>query len=153
MATYWNGLKAWNRLQGLAFHTVADILLAYIAARDTWNSAAINAGNSFFSNILPHSSLEGQLLLRKGISTKFWTYGGERSDWPPDLRWKQSAHAGFGSLPLLTAQQLLTWAYRHCPTADKAANLVMMGYSLFQLDKNISWIYKKQQRHRLHKTL
>ncbi len=37
--------------------------------------------------------------------------------------------------------------------ADKIVSLITTGYSLFQLEKNISLFYKRQQRQQLHKTI
>jgi hypothetical protein len=59
-------LKPWNRLLGLYFHSVADILAAYETVRDIEHCAAIN--NYFsFSKVFPLSEVERQFLAQKGI--------------------------------------------------------------------------------------
>jgi hypothetical protein len=42
-------------------------------------------------------------------------------------------------------------APRKCPIEKMVVSLATTGYSLFQLDKNTSIIYKKQQKLQLHK--
>jgi hypothetical protein len=49
-----NRLQPWNRMLGLAFHAVADLLAAYETSRDSWHAAAI-AGHSSFSKLFPLS--------------------------------------------------------------------------------------------------
>jgi hypothetical protein len=63
-----NRLKQSNRLLGIAFHAVADILLAYETGRDAWHSEAID-DHSFFSKVLPLTALKGQLLACKRVYT------------------------------------------------------------------------------------
>jgi hypothetical protein len=49
--------------------------------------------------------------------------------------------------------KLLIHALWRGPTADKVVSLVITSYALFELDKNISIVYKKQQWHILHKSI
>jgi hypothetical protein len=40
-------LLPWNRLMGLAFHSVATLLASYETTRDLWHTAAINGHTNF----------------------------------------------------------------------------------------------------------
>jgi hypothetical protein len=56
--------------------------------------------------------------------------------------------------PLLQHKlRLLIQALQPSRTADKAFSLVSTSYSVFQLDTNISLVFKKKQRHQLHKSI
>jgi hypothetical protein len=61
-------LLPWNRLMGLAFHSVATLLAFYETTRDLWHTAAIN-GHTNFSKVFPLSSAEGTLLAEREILT------------------------------------------------------------------------------------
>jgi hypothetical protein len=56
-----NQIQPWNRMLGLAFHAVADLLAAYETSREFWHAAAI-AGHSSFSKIFPLSVGEMSIL-------------------------------------------------------------------------------------------
>jgi hypothetical protein len=49
--------------------------------------------------------------------------------------------------------RLLICALQRNPTVDKIISPATTGYALFQLDKNISIVYRKQQRDRLHNSV
>jgi hypothetical protein len=63
-----NRLQPWNRLLGLAFHAVADLLATYETSRDSWHAAAI-AGHSSFSKLFPLSVGEMATLKNRNIYT------------------------------------------------------------------------------------
>jgi hypothetical protein len=58
----------YNRLLGLAFHAVADLLATYETSRDSWHAAAI-AGHSSLSKLFPLSVGEMTILKDKNIYT------------------------------------------------------------------------------------
>ncbi len=62
------GAKTLEPAVCLSFYAVADILVAYETAWDTWYRAAIN-GTSSFSKVFPVSAMEGQILSEKAIYT------------------------------------------------------------------------------------
>jgi hypothetical protein len=49
--------------------------------------------------------------------------------------------------------RLLIHSLRRAPVVDKFVTSTTTASSLFCLDKNLSQIYKQQQRHKLHKTI
>jgi hypothetical protein len=49
--------------------------------------------------------------------------------------------------------RVLIQALQRPPTEDKFVGLATKCYALFQLDKKISFVYKKHQRNRLHKSI
>jgi hypothetical protein len=63
-----NRLQPWNRLIGLAFHSVADLLATYETLRDSWHAAAI-AGHSSFSKLFPLSVGEMAILRDRNVHT------------------------------------------------------------------------------------
>jgi hypothetical protein len=56
-----NRILPWNRMMGLAFFAVADLLATYETSREFWHAAAI-AGHSSFSKIFPLSNGERSIL-------------------------------------------------------------------------------------------
>jgi hypothetical protein len=56
-----NRILPWNRMFGLAFLAVADLLATYETSREFWHAAAI-AGHSNFSKVFPLSTGERNIL-------------------------------------------------------------------------------------------
>ncbi len=89
-------------------------------------------GHLSFSKVFPLSTLEGQL------SIKGYT-------WSPNLwRWMTTLVLELAPHPLLQHKlRLLIHALQRTTHPDKAVSLVSTGYSVFQLDTNISLVFKK----------
>ncbi len=56
-----NRIQPWNRMLGLAFIAVADLLATYGTSQEFWHAAAI-AGHSSFSKVFPLSNGERSIL-------------------------------------------------------------------------------------------
>ncbi len=150
-----NKLKSWKQLLGLSFHSVADIFLlaAYETDRDTWDCTAIN-GHSSFSKLFALSEIEGQLLAQKGIYIASHIIEVDDLFGRLTTNENRPLRADLAPFPMLQHKlRVLIQALQRPPTEDKFVGLATKCYALFQLDKKISFVYKKHQRNRLHKSI
>jgi hypothetical protein len=148
-----NRLQQWNRMLGLAFHAVAALLAAYKTWRESWHGAAI-AGHSSFSKIFPLSSGEISILHDNNVCTVSQLLEVN------DLTGRLTTHENTALLAQLAAYphlqhklRLLIRSLRRAPVVDKSVAPITTATSLFALDKNLSQIFKQQQRRKLHKTI
>ncbi len=116
---------------------MADLLASYETSRDSWHAAAI-AGHSSFSKLFPLSAGEMSILRDNRLTVE------ENRLLLADL----SLHPN-----LQHKLRLLIHSLRCAPVVDKFVTSTTTASSLFCLDKNLSQIYKQQQRHKLHKTI
>jgi hypothetical protein len=140
-------------LLGLAFHAVADLLGTYETSRDSWHAAAI-AGHSSFSKLFPLSVGEMAILKDKNIYTVSQLL--EVNDLTGRLTVDESRLplADLSTYPHLQHKlRLLVHSMRRAPLVDKFVSQATTASSLFCLDKNLSQIFKQQQRHKLHQMI
>jgi hypothetical protein len=143
----------WNRLQGLAFQSVAALLVSYETTRDLWHTAAIN-GHTNFSKVFPHSVPEGGMLADRGLCTVSQLL--EINDLTARLTMEENRalFEGLDAYPHLQHQlRLSVRVFRRGPIADKLICQVTTASSLFLVEKNLSQIFRKQLRHQLHKKI
>jgi hypothetical protein len=146
-----NRLQQWNRMLGLAFHAVAALLAAYETSRESWHGAAI-AGHSSFSKIFPLSSSEISILCDNNVCTVSQLL--EVNDLTGRLTTDENTAllAQLAAYPHLQHKiRLLIRSLRRAPVVDKFVAPITTATSLFSLDKNLSQIFKQQQRQKLHK--
>jgi hypothetical protein len=143
----------WNRLLGLAFQAVAALLASYDTTRDLWHTAAIS-GHTNFSKVFPLSVTEGGMLANRGLYTVSQLL--EINDLTGQLTTEEN-RAQFEDLAvyphLRHKLRLFVRVFRWGPTTDKLNCQVTAASSLFLVGKNLSQIFKKQQRHQLHKKI
>jgi hypothetical protein len=139
---------------GLAFCAVADLLASYETSRDSWHAAAI-ACHSSFRKLFPLSAGEMSLLKDKNLHTISQLL--EVNDLTGRLPVEEKILLIADLTPYPHLQHklcLLINSLRCAPVVDKfATSTTTTASSLFCLDKNLSQVYKKQQRHKLHKTI
>ncbi len=148
-----NRLQPWNHLLGLAFHSVADLLATYETLRDSWHAAAI-AGHSSFIKLFPLSVGEMAILRDRNIYTVSQLL--EVNDLTGRLMVEENRLllADLSTYPHLQHKlRLLIRSMRRAPVIDKFVIPTTTASSLFALDKNLSQIFKQQQRHKLHKMI
>jgi hypothetical protein len=148
-----NRLQPWNRLMGLVFHAVADLLATYETSRDSWHAAAI-AGHSSFTKLFPLSAGERSILRDKNVYTVSHLL--EVNDLTGCLTVEENSQL-FADLTVYPHLQhklrLLLRLLRRAPVVDKFVALTTTAFSLFVLDKNLSQIFKQQQRLKLHNSI
>jgi hypothetical protein len=138
---------------GLAFHAVADLLAGYETSREFWHAAAI-AGHSSFSKIFPLSIGEMSILRYKNVYTVSQLL--ELNDLTGRLTIDKNGQllAQLAIYPHFQHKlRLLIRSMRRAPVVDKFVTLTTTASSLFALDKNLSQIFKQQQRQKLHKMI
>jgi hypothetical protein len=146
-------LLPWNRLMGLAFHSVATLLASSETTRDLWHTAAIN-GHTNFSKVFPLTFAEGRLLVERGILTVSQLL--EVNDLTGRLSTDEN-RALFEDLTVFPHLQhklrLFVRNFRRAPIADKMVCPATAGSSFFLVEKNLSQIFRRQLRHQLHKKM
>jgi hypothetical protein len=146
-------LLPWNRLLGLAFHSVATLLASSETTRDLWHTAAVH-GHSNFSKVFPLTHAEGRLLVERGILTVSQLL--EVNDLTGRLSTDEN-RALFEDLTVFPHLQhklrLFVRNFRRAPIADKMSCPATAGSSFFIVDKNLSQIFRRQLRHQLHKKM
>jgi hypothetical protein len=148
-----NRILPWNRMLGLAFVAVADLLVTYETSREFWHAAAI-AGHSSFSMVFPLSNGERSILRDQQIFSVSQLL--EVNDLTGRLTVDENAAllTGLANFPHLQHKlRLLVRSMRRAPVVDKFVTPITTATSLFLLDKNLSQVYKQQQRHKLHKLI
>jgi hypothetical protein len=144
-----NRLQQWNHLMGLAFHAVADLLATHETSRESWHAAAI-AGHYSFSKLFPLSVGEMSILKDKNIHTVSQLL--EVNDLTGQLTVDENRLllADLSIYPHLQHKlHLLIHSSQRGPVVDKFVTHTTTAFSLFHLDKNLSQIFKQQQRHKL----
>jgi hypothetical protein len=137
----------------LAFHAVADLLASYETSREFWHAAAI-AGHSSFSKIFSLSV--GEMLILRDNHVYTVSQLLEVNDLTGRLTVDENDAllTRLANLPHLQHKlRLLIRSMRRAPVVDKFVTPITTATSLFALDKNLSQIFKQQQRYKLHKTI
>ncbi len=132
---------------GLAFLAVADLLATYETSREFWHAAAI-AGHSSFSKIFPLSNGERSILRDQQVYSVSQLL--EVNDLTGCLTVDENVAllTGLANFPHLQHKlRLLVRSMRRAPVVDKFVTPITTATSLFLLDKNLSQVYKQQQRH------
>jgi hypothetical protein len=132
---------------------VADLLAAYETSRDFWHAAAI-ARHSSFSKLFPLSVGEMSILRDRNVYTVSQLL--EVNDLTGHLTIDENSLllADLAVYPHLQHKlRLLIRSLRRAPVVDKFVTSTTTASSLFLLDKNLSQIFKQQQRQKLHKTI
>jgi hypothetical protein len=148
-----NRLQPWNRMLGLAFHAMADLLATYETSRESWHAAAI-AGHSNFSKVFPLSIGEMSILRNNNVYTVSQLL--EVNDLTGRLTIDENMLllAQLADYPRLQHKlRLLIRSMRRAPVVDIFVTPTTTATSLFALDKNLSQIFKQQQRQKLQKII
>jgi hypothetical protein len=148
-----NRIQVWNRMLGLAFLAVADLLATYETSREFWHAAAI-AGHSNFSKVFPLSNGEKTILRDRQVFLVSQLL--EVNDLTGRLTVDKNVIllTSLVNFPHLQHKlRLLIRSMRRAPVVDKFVTPITTATSLFLLDKNLSQIFKQQQRQKLHKLM
>ncbi len=132
---------------------MADLLVTYETSRDSWHVAAI-AGPSSFSKLFPLSAGEMSILRDKNPLTVSQLLEVNNLTGRLTVDENRLLLADLSLYPHLQHKlRLLIHSLRRAPVVDKFVTHTTMASSLFCLDKNLSQIFKQQQRHKLYKTI
>jgi hypothetical protein len=137
-----NRIQPWNRMLGLAFLAVADLLATYETSREFWHAAAI-AGHSNFSKVFPLSNGERTILRDHQVFSVSQLL--EVNDLTGRLTVDENVAilTSLANFPHLQHKlRLLMRSMRRAPVVDKFVTPITTATSLFLLDKNLSQIFK-----------